>query len=228
MLQILYSLGIFCVLILPASGQVALKSINAPKLVNGYQFLTPNCALPPRIHLITMAHSDADTSLVVGTTVLPGMVVARIQPLPAIRSVYYGTELAKSEAAYAAGNFAEAASLLREAVGHEPDNAFVLNAYARALYQVNETKPASYLAYQALFRAQRAEYTPKPEELVVDCCLMEAYWKYGTLCLDNGEWTQAVAAIEQFLAGYDRIDAPNPLLLEQALGYLTEAFFQSA
>lgn len=227
MLRIFYSLAIFSVLAaLPAIGQTTPKHAAAIKMVGGYQFLTPNCGLPPRIHIITMAHSDADTSLVFGTKILPGMVVAHVQPQPDIRSIYYGAELAKSETAYEAGRFAEAANFLAEAVGREPANPFLLNAYARALYQVNETKPKSYAAYQALFRAQRSEYTPEAAELVVDCWFTEAYWKYGTLCLDNGEWTQAVASIEQFLAGYDRLSMSNSLLLEQALGYLTEAFFQ--
>ena len=227
MLRIFYSLVILSVLAtLPAAGQTTSQTSPVAKMIGGYRFLTLNCGLPPRIHLITMAHSEADASLVVGTTVSPGMVVARVQPQPAIRSVYYGAELARSEAAYEAGHFAEAATLLAEAVGQEPVNPFLLNAYARALYQGNETKLKSYAAYQALFRAQQAEYTPEAAELVVDCWFTEAYWKYGTLCLDRGEWAQAVASIEQFLAGYDRIALPNPLLLEQALGYLTEAFYQ--
>lgn len=225
--RIFYSLVVFSALAtLPAIGQTTPEHTSAVKMVGGYQFLTPNCGLPPRIHVITMAHSDADTSLVVGTKILRGMVVAHVQLPPAIRSVYYGTELAKSELAYEAGRFAEVANLLTEAVGWEPANPFLLNAYARALYQANKTKPKSYVAYQALFRAQRAAYTPEASELVVDCWFIEAYWKYGTLCLDKGEWAPAVASIEQFLAGYDRINSPNPLLLEQALGYLTEAFYQ--
>lgn len=212
-------------LALPASGQSMVSLPNGTRIIGSYLFLSPNCGLPTRITVINMLHSDAD-SLPIGTKVYPGMVVAHVQPFPAIRSVYYGSDLTASEAAYDAGHFAEAASLLTEAVNHEPNNPFLLNAYARALYQVNETKAQSYTVYQAFFRAQRAQYVPAANELAVDSWFLESYWKFGTLCLDNEQWEQAAASIEQFLAGYDRIDVPNPLLLEQALGYLTEAFFQ--
>ncbi len=214
----------WALLALPASGQPTTSQPDI-KVIGGYFFLSPNCGLPVRITTINMLHCDAD-SLVIGTKVYPGMAIGHMQSLPAIRSIYYGAALTASEAAYDAGQFAQAAALLTEAVEHEPTNLFLLNAYARALYQINETKPQSYTAYQAFFRAQQADYTPASNELAVDGWFLEAYWKFGTLCLDNAQWAQAVASIEQFLAGYDRIDAPNPQLLEQALGYLTEAFFQ--
>jgi tetratricopeptide (TPR) repeat protein len=219
-----YSILCWVLLALPASGQSSNSQLS-PKTIGGYLFLSPNCGLPAHINIINMLHSDVD-SLPIGTKVYPGMVVAHVQPLPAIRSIYYGSALTASEAAYNEGQFADAATLLTEAVEHEPNNLFLLNAYARALYQVNETKPQSYAAYQAFFKAQKAEYAPANNELAVDSWFLESYWKFGTLCLDTEQWSQAVASIEQFLAGYDRMNAPNPQLLEQALSYLTEAFFQ--
>ena len=215
-------------LLLPvlASGQTAVASARGP-LLDGYYFLGPDCALPQRIRVVTMLHSDsAIDCLAAGTTIEGGSVVARVQPLPAIRSVYYGTDLAASEAAYDAGDFRKAAALLREAVQKESDNPFVLNAYARALYQVNATKSQSYTAYQALFRLQQAQYKGGISELPVDHWFLESYWKFGTLCLDKAQWEAAVLAIERFLASGHPLAEENPLLLEQALGYLTEAFYQ--
>jgi tetratricopeptide (TPR) repeat protein len=223
-------LGLLASLLLivpPSFGQVAIKSARGAVL-DGYYFRGPNCALPQRVQHLTLLHTDsAIDSLAPGTTIDKGMVVARTQPLPAIRSVYHGADLAASEAAYDAGQFPEAARLLREAIAKEPDNPFLLNAYARALYQVQETNPQSYTAYLAVFRLLDAQYKSTPTELAVDCWFLESYWKFGTLCLDQGQWEVAALCIEQCLAGSGDLYASNPLLLEQALGYLTEAFAES-
>ncbi len=224
--SILFLLTTLELLPLFSFGQTAIKSARGVQL-DGYCFRGPDCALPQRVQYLTLLHTDsAIDSLAPGTVINQGMVVAHTQPMPAIRSAYYGTDLAASEAAYDAGRFSEAAGLLREAIAKEPDNAFLLNAYARALYQIQETKPQSYTAYLALFRLLDAQYKSAPTELAVDCWFTESYWKFGTLCLDQGQWEVAALCIEQSLASSGDLYTSHPLLLEQALGYLTEAFYE--
>jgi hypothetical protein len=53
----------------------------------------------------------------------------------------------------------------------------------------------------------------------------DAYWKLGTLYMDNKEWEMAYYEISRFLAAIQ--EAKGKMVYTQALQYLTECAFNS-
>ncbi|RSK35166.1 tetratricopeptide repeat protein [Hymenobacter metallilatus] len=198
---------------------------TAGQAQNRYWVHSPQVVLPRGINTIEMLHVDFDTRLL-GTKIQPGQVVGYTSEMPLIRSVRYGLALVKSEEAYGAGRYAEAAALVEEAYQKEPDNPFILNQLARALYRTDAQKPRAHTLYQQLVNRVRSAVPASDSAVVVDAQFAEAYWKLGTLHMDNAQWAEALLCISQAV-----LAAPTDLyagskLQEQMLQYQTECLFE--
>lgn len=163
-----------------------------------------------------------------------GDMIGHYAPLPEDRGGMFKVDLEQSEAAYRAGRYAVAASILRPLVANGEDDPFILNAYARALYRVD--RKAAYDVYRRLVDGldrlvaeMHVEHGVKPA--IIDAWFDESYWKLGTLHLDRREFREAAYEMCRSLVArglFMRIpeelrDANERGLAEQHLQYLTEA-----
>ncbi|RTQ53245.1 hypothetical protein EJV47_00450 [Hymenobacter gummosus] len=204
---------LFCLLPLlaPAQSNYYLRNADVP--------------MPRRLNTVLYTNVDFDTTLV-NTQVNKGQIIGRTPDQPLVRSVRYGLAIIDSEQAYEAGQFQRAAELLEEAARHEPTNPFITYQLARALYKTDATKPRAYTLYRRLVTQLDAAAPATDSTVVVDLGFVEAYWKLGTLYMDNEQWPDAIVSISRFLMGAQTLDYLHPALHEQALGYLTECFYQ--
>jgi tetratricopeptide (TPR) repeat protein len=112
----------------------------------------------------------------------------------------------------------EARKLIEPVYQAEPENHFVIDAYARILFRMND-RVRSFEVYSKLINMLDTRRTCK-NEIVIDFWFIEAYWKKGILHLDRGEWREAAYEISRAYAGMN-----EPAIVDQALSYLTEGFF---
>jgi tetratricopeptide (TPR) repeat protein len=147
-------------------------------------------------------------------------------PTPELRSKAFETELRRSEASYREGRYLEAAEALRPAIESQSYDAFVAQAYARALYRVPDRRGDSFRVYRDLVGALDAfGSTHAADHVYVDVWFHEAYWKLGTLYLDLGDPRAAICEIGRSLFGRSQAaEAANAAYFEQAYGYLAEAY----
>lgn len=149
--------------------------------------------------------------------------VGEAQPLPAIQSVRHQKEIDASRKLYDEGKYIEAAKAVQEALKDEPENEFLLECYARALYRTNTYRPASYEFYKRLISLLDSKADEKTT-IYMDSWFMEAYWKYGTLLMDRGEWEKAAFEISRALAISFMHNDAQPFV-PQAYSYLTKAYY---
>ncbi|RAK66735.1 hypothetical protein DLM85_10990 [Hymenobacter edaphi] len=198
-----------------------------PLLTRGqsrYYFRNADVALPRRINTVVLTSVDFDSTLL-NTEVNPGQIIGQVTAQPLVRSARYGLAIIDSEQAYETGDFPRAAKLLETAALHEPDNPFITYQLARALYKTDATKPRAYTLYQRLITQLDAAVPATDSAVAVDVHFVEAYWKLGTLHMDNEQWPEAILSISRFLLGAQTLDYLDATIREQALGYLTECFF---
>jgi len=103
----------------------------------------------------------------------------------------------------------------------EPGNFFVLNYYARACYW--EKKEESYRVYKSLVNMLDSINQGTGSEIPVDLWFREAYWKLGTLYMDNSLFEQAYYEISRSLICMQNMKG-EPIYC-QALEYLTECAY---
>lgn len=135
----------------------------------------------------------------------------------------FDTEIRKSIKYYDTQNFSEARKILESAIKSEPDNPFILNAYARACYYVD--RETSFLTYQKLIGQLDSTYKNSNSVTAVDIWFREAYWKLGTLYMDKQEWRKAYYEISRFILSIQEVRGQKVYI--QALEYLTECAFMS-
>jgi tetratricopeptide (TPR) repeat protein len=187
------------------------------------KLLNPDSPVEAKYTSLVFLHTQPGMPLKEGQTVNPGDPIATVAPHPAKRSAKFEKQLEQSIQLYSKGSFAQAAEVLQKAVTQEPDNPFLLEAYARALYQIDDRKPESYRVYKKLVSQLDAQ-SASPTALTLDTWFMEAYWKLGTLHMDNGHWNAALLEIGKFMLMASTMkDQP---IYEQALSYLTECAFE--
>lgn len=124
----------------------------------------------------------------------------------------------RAEALYSQQSYQEAVALLEPAHRDEPENHFVLEAYGRALFRADQ-RPRSFEIYGKLLDLLEAQ-NPVKGSLLIDMWFIDTYWKRGIMHLDRGEWDKAAFEISRAFTGMN-----DPLIIDQALGYLTKAFF---
>ncbi|MDO7850029.1 hypothetical protein [Hymenobacter convexus] len=193
-----------------------------------YHLMTPDAVLPYAKNTILKAHATAIAGASAKQIAAAGQHMMQPEPLPAVESVVFGPALAAAKAAYNQAHFAEAVADLSLPVASEPQNRFLLFHYARALYQTESTKPQAFEAYQKLISDLDRENGENDSTATIDYWFLEAYWKLGTLQMDQEQWKPAAYNMARFLIGASSLSelTQNPLLYEQALGYLTECYFR--
>jgi hypothetical protein len=89
--------------------------------------------------------TDSDSSR---WTVPVGM--GKAQPLPTVQSARHQNEIDTSRQLYDEEKYIEAAKAVQAALKDEPENEFLLECYARALYRTDTYRPTSYEFYRRL------------------------------------------------------------------------------
>ncbi|HKW42482.1 MAG TPA: tetratricopeptide repeat protein [Gemmatimonadales bacterium] len=156
-----------------------------------------------------------------GYTVVAGDSVGRIDSFPPRLSRRHDGTLAQADSLYNQKRYADAAALLATAYRDEPDNPFVLNAYGRTLFRIDDQRDKSFEVYQRLITLLDRRGGTSDSAISVDAWFGEAYWKIASLYLDRREFQSAAFEISRFLATTPPRD---PRVLGQVLDYLVEAY----
>lgn len=147
--------------------------------------------------------------------------IGTIEQIPAVQSVKHQELLNTARRLYDRRRFEAAADTLRPALREEPDNPFILNEFARALFQVDSRRPESARVYQQLIPLLTTQAAPPPNAIVTDLWFTDAHWKLAMLYMDIGAYGAALAELVKVaLAGN-----PDPRAREQLYAYLAETFF---
>jgi tetratricopeptide (TPR) repeat protein len=152
----------------------------------------------------------------------PPVALAKAQPLPVVQSERHQKEIDASMRLYEEGKYVEAARAVHAAVKDEPENEFLLECYARALYRTDSYRQSSFEIYKRLITL--LDRKEEPSNIGMDVWFVEAYWKYGTLLMDRHEWEKAAFEISRALATSYMVNQGQAFAL-QAYSYLAEAYF---
>lgn len=157
-----------------------------------------------------------------GDRLAPGTMLGTIEPMPMIQSERHQAELQTAQGLYVRGRFLDAALLLEPAVRDEPDNPFLLEVRARALFRVDSLRPASRETYRHLVAVLNRRVAQAPEDVVVDLWFVDAYWKLALLCLDSEDYQGALGGLVKVA-----MVSPSqyPAAREQLYAYFAETFF---
>src|SRR5690348_4291804 len=169
---------------------------------------------------ITYAHVVARPSLE-GQMIAPNESFGTVEPYPAKVSKHDKT-LNRADSLYGRQQYKEAADLLAGAYRDEPDNPFVMNAYARTLFHLDDQRDKSLEVYTRLVARLDSLNGASDSNVVIDFWFSEAYWKLASLQLDKRQYGPAAFEILRALAAGSP-DKP-PGVLEQQYAYLTEAY----
>jgi tetratricopeptide (TPR) repeat protein len=138
-----------------------------------------------------------------------------------VQSARHQRDLAAARDLYEQGRFLDAVSTLRVAARDEPDNLFLLNELARALFRVDSLKPQSRTTYVRLVSLLDAAAPGSSGAVVVDLWFVDAYWKLALLDLDAEDYRDALLQLTKVtLAPHS-----NANFEEQLYGYLAETFY---
>jgi tetratricopeptide (TPR) repeat protein len=149
--------------------------------------------------------------------------MATVEPRPAVQSLHHQNEIDQSKRLYDEGKYIDAANAVHEALKDEPENEFILECYARALYRTDTYRPESFELYRRLISLLDSK--DQKSTIALNSWFMEAYWKYGTLFMDRRDWERAAFEMSRALAISFSLNDPQPFAL-QAYSYLTKAYYQ--
>jgi tetratricopeptide (TPR) repeat protein len=187
---------------------------EAPKPVRLYALGTEN---------VTLGHANPRPHIASGATPAPGDTLPDVQPRPAPLSDRHQAQIADANERYGARDYAGALAVIGPAYLAERDNPFVIETYARVLYRMGERAQA-FVVYRQLIDLLDARWRAEsPGSVAVDLWFVDAYWKLGTLHMDRREWERAAFEISRALVGGLALE---PLVEDQALSYLTKAYFE--
>ena len=170
---------------------------------------------------VALAHAAA-AEPTAGAIVSAGKPIGAFEPPPAVVSERNQERLETANRLYAARDYAGALAAIEPAYLDERDNPFLIETFARVLYRKGE-RAQSFVIYRQLVDLLDTQWGSSPESVTVDLWFVDAYWKTGTLHMDRREWSRAAFEISRALVGGL---AWEPLAEEQALSYLTRAFFE--
>jgi len=152
-----------------------------------------------------------------------GEKIGTVEKYPEKLSDKFDREIRLSINYYGNKNFDSARTILESAMIIESKNPFILDNYARACYYVD--RPTSFNVYKKLISQLDSTYQNSDSLTVVDIWFRDAYWKLGTLYMDNKEWRNAYYDISRFLGAIQ--ESKGKKVYIQALEYLTECAFNS-
>jgi tetratricopeptide (TPR) repeat protein len=169
---------------------------------------------------VALAHASA-AEPAGGAVVSGGRPIGAFEPPPAVVSSRHQARVESANRLYAQRDYAGALAAIEPAYLDERDNPFLIETYARVLYRMNE-RAQSFVLYRQLVDLLDARWGG-PDSVTVDLWFVDAYWKAGTLHMDRREWQRAAFEISRALVGGL---AWEPLAEDQALSYLTKAYFE--
>jgi tetratricopeptide (TPR) repeat protein len=149
---------------------------------------------------------------------LAAVPIASVESPPERLSEKFHEVIMDAEARYEKKEFKQAAELLEPVYRAEPGNRFVTEAYARNLFRLGDYRRSMEL-YTGLVNGLDEKKSCRAK-LLIDPWFMDAYWKKGLMHLALREWRPAAFEISR---AYNNLN--HPLLVDQALSYLTAAFF---
>ena len=147
-----------------------------------------------------------------------GAPIGLVEPPPERLSEKFHDVMMEAEARYEKKEFKQALELLEPVYRAEPENRFVIEAYARNLFRLGDYRRSMEI-YSKLVNGIDAKKTCRNKTLI-DPWFMDAYRKKGLMHLGRQEWQQAAFEISR---AYPSLN--HSLLVDQALSYLTAAFF---
>lgn len=156
-----------------------------------------------------------------GANVNMGDFIGKVAPYPEKFSEKHDYKIRLSQNYYRAGYFKNAKEMLNEALQKEPDNPFILDTYARAAY--NFDKNESFRAYKIMISNLDKKYKSSETHPVISMWFKAAYWKLGTLYMDNSNWKEAYFEISRFMGSIQEQKGSQVYI--QALEYLTECAY---
>jgi tetratricopeptide (TPR) repeat protein len=190
--------------------------------VSGQQNLNPDVPLSSSFGIIEFIHIDGynnqDT-----VEINIGEKIGTVAKYPKELSTKFDSEIKKSMKCYEVQDFNNARTILEKAILSEPNNPFILNAYARACYYIDPH--ASFLVYEKLISQLDSIYGNSDSKTVVDVWFREAYWKHGTLYMDRQEWQNAYNEISRFILSIQ--ETKGQKIYIQALEFLTKCAFMT-
>lgn len=184
------------------------------------KYIVPDIPLMNEWGKVSYFHVDYDSTLREGDAIEAGDKIGRISPLPESYSVNFDADIKQSMHFYSQKDFKNAVAVLNSAIVLEPGNFFVLDNYARACYWID--RETSYRVYQKLVNTLDSIYYV-PGYVSVDYWFAEAYWKLGTLYMDNELYDKAYFEISRALLCMQHLK--GQYVYVQALEYLTECAF---
>lgn len=187
---------------------------------------TPPVSGPVRLYAlddtpVALAHAAA-TEPDAGAIVSAGRAVGGFEPPPAVVSARHQARVESANRLYDARDYAGALAAIEPAYLDERGNPFLIETYARVLYRMGE-RAQSFVVYRQLVDLLDAQWRGAADSVTVDLWFVDAYWKAGTLHMDRREWERAAFEISRALVGGL---AWEPLAEDQALSYLTKAYFE--
>ena len=170
---------------------------------------------------VALAHAAAPEPTA-GAVLADGRAIGAFEPLPAIVSDRHQDRVDAANRLYGTRDYTGALAAIEPAYLDERDNPFLLETYARVLYRKGE-RAQSFVVYRQLVDLLDERWRGAPDSVTVDLWFVDAYWKAGTLHMDRREWDRAAFEISRALVGGL---AWEPLAEDQALSYLTKAYFE--
>jgi len=185
-------------------------------------YLVPDIPVINEWKNVNLIHVDyTNFKKTVGDSVYRGEQIGEIQAEPESCSDRFDPEIKQSKEYYRLKDYPKAIEILKRALVEEPGNFFVLNNYARACYW--ENKKESYRVYNILVNMLDSVYEISENNIPVDLWFREAYWKLGTLYMDNSLFDQAYNEISRSMICMQ--DLKGEPIYCQALEYLTECAY---
>jgi tetratricopeptide (TPR) repeat protein len=169
---------------------------------------------------VALAHAAA-VEAGAGAVVAGGRPIGAFEPPPTVVSARHQGRMEAANRLYDTRDYTGALAAIEPAYLDERDNPFLIETYARVLYRKGE-RAQSFVIYRQLVDLLDAQWSA-PDSVTVDLWFVDAYWKAGTLHMDRREWSRAAFEISRALVGGL---AWEPLAEEQALSYLTKAYFE--